>query len=98
MIADYFHTDAWILQEEFFKRGPSPSQSTLINGLGVWNASGTVQGKYAELGRFKRGGRYRLRIINAGVHAKFVVSVDSHIMEIIQSDFIPIVSISSYQY
>ncbi|KAL8279938.1 hypothetical protein RQP46_007788 [Phenoliferia psychrophenolica] len=73
---------------------PSP-QSGLINGVGVYNCTGAPAGSTCtertpvEL-TFPPNKRIRLRLVNAGTHAFFRVSVDGHSLEVIEADDTPV--------
>ncbi|KAM0750907.1 hypothetical protein T439DRAFT_314292 [Meredithblackwellia eburnea MCA 4105] len=73
---------------------PSP-KSGLINGEGVYNCtfapagSSCVQKSVPEY-VFPPGKKIRLRLINGGSHAMFRVSVDNHMLEVIEADDTPV--------
>lgn len=65
---------------------PPIADTGLINGTMV-SSSG---GKYART-TLTAGKRHRLRLINTAVDNHFMVSLDNHILQVISSDFVPIV-------
>lgn len=69
--------------------------SGLLNCTNIYDyGNGTQVGKRLEL-EFVPGKRYRLRLINAAMHADFKFSVDGHNMTIIANDFVPIQPVTS---
>lgn len=73
---------------------PSP-KSGLINGEGVFNCTlapllSKCQQKSPLEFIFPPGKRIRLRLVNAGTHAMFRVSVDNHMLAVIEADDTPV--------
>ena len=65
---------------------PPHASNILINGTNV-NANGT--GQYNQV-NIAQGNKYRLRLVNIGIDNYLYVSLDSHVMQVISADFIPI--------
>ncbi|KAF2860097.1 multicopper oxidase [Piedraia hortae CBS 480.64] len=91
MINDWFYHGPFVANllasANFQKPGPPPpGDNILINGTNK-NANGG--GKYGQV-TITSGKKYRLRIINAAVDNYYHVSLDSHPLQIIATDFIPI--------
>ncbi|OJJ42798.1 hypothetical protein ASPZODRAFT_76170 [Penicilliopsis zonata CBS 506.65] len=61
--------------------------NVLINGIGTWGGTPATNPYTTE---FKKGKRYLLRIINTSVDSTFIFSIDSHILEVISADLVPI--------
>ncbi|KAB8277408.1 Cupredoxin [Aspergillus minisclerotigenes] len=63
----------------------------LINMTNVWvNGDGDTVGQRFKT-EFVRGKKYRIRLVNAAMHAHFRFSIDDHNLTVIASDFVPIV-------
>ncbi|KZW03034.1 putative extracellular dihydrogeodin oxidase/laccase [Exidia glandulosa HHB12029] len=87
-INDWFHQTAYAAAFAAERTGPPRPANFLIAGTNAL-VSDTTQGK-----RFTRtiesGKKYRLRLINTSVDSFFKVSIDSHVMTVIASDFVPV--------
>jgi FtsP/CotA-like multicopper oxidase with cupredoxin domain len=70
--------------------GPPTLDNGLINGTNVWNNSGTIVGSRFEQG-VVAGTSYRIRIINTSADSNFKFTIDNHTLEVIATDFVPIV-------
>lgn len=64
---------------------PPTGDNGLINGTMVSSGGG----KYYTT-TITKGKKYRIRLINTSVDAHFMVSLDSHVFQVITSDFVPI--------
>ncbi|KNG91191.1 putative extracellular dihydrogeodin oxidase/laccase [Aspergillus nomiae NRRL 13137] len=63
----------------------------LINMTNVWTTSdGETVGQRFKT-EFVPGKKYRIRLVNAAMHAHFRFSIDDHNLTVIASDFVPIV-------
>ncbi|PBK95999.1 Cu-oxidase-domain-containing protein [Armillaria gallica] len=76
-LSDWYHTPAKQL-------GFPQPDSILINGLGRWSLGDLTQ----ELAVVKvtQGTRYRIRMLNVGCDAAYTVSIENHLMTIIEVD------------
>lgn len=70
--------------------GPPTLDNGLINGTNVYNDSGVIYGSRFEQ-TFDSGTRYRMRLVNAAADTHFKFTIDNHTMEVIATDFVPIV-------
>jgi FtsP/CotA-like multicopper oxidase with cupredoxin domain len=89
-LSDWSHETA---DQEVLKAlvsGPPTLDNGLINGTNTYNSSGTVVGSRFET-TFVSGTRYRIRLINTAADTHFKFTVDNHTMEVIATDFVPIV-------
>lgn len=67
------------------------SENCLINGTNTWTEDdGTVVGSRFET-NFTAGTSYRLRLVNGAADTHFRFTIDNHTMQVIASDFVPIV-------
>ncbi|KAG7443731.1 laccase [Guyanagaster necrorhizus] len=80
-LSDWYHTPA--KQLTF----PTPD-AILINGVGRWSEDPTHDLAVVNV---TQGTRYRIRMINVGCDAAYTVSIDSHLMTIIEVDGVNIV-------
>ncbi|KAB8226351.1 Cupredoxin [Aspergillus novoparasiticus] len=74
-------------------RNPAPPviDTGLINMTNVWvNSDGDTVGQRFKT-EFVPGKKYRIRLVNAAMHAHFRFSIDNHNLTVIASDFVPIV-------
>ncbi|KAJ7124461.1 laccase 16 [Mycena epipterygia] len=96
-LADWYHEPAEQLMDQFKMDGVTPPPAAgLVNGIGryiggpeiPWAVVNVVQGK-----------RYRLRFVNTSGFAAFIVSIDGHTMDIIETDGIETVplTVSSFE-
>lgn len=66
-------------------------ENCLINGTNTWTQSnGTVVGSRFET-TFVANTSYRIRLVNGAANTHFRFTIDNHTMEIIASDFVPII-------
>ncbi|KAK0451157.1 laccase lcc5, partial [Desarmillaria tabescens] len=77
-LSDWYHTPAKRVTQTF----PTPD-ATLINGLGRWSKDPSHD---LAVVKVTKGTRYRIRMINVGCAATFTVSIESHLMTIIEVD------------
>lgn len=88
---DWSHETADVLALEAAASGPPTSENCLINGTNTWTEDdGTVVGSRFET-NFTSGTRYRFRLVNGAADTHFRFTIDNHTMEVIASDFVPIV-------
>lgn len=89
LVSDWYHTGSFAeegLQDaalDAFGPGPGPD-ATLINGT-----NGLSSGNFSVV-QFQPGKTHRLRFTNAAVEMPIRVSIDSHQMQVIAADFVPI--------
>ncbi|KNE97208.1 hypothetical protein PSTG_09470 [Puccinia striiformis f. sp. tritici PST-78] len=80
---------------------PSPN-TALLNGVGFFNCEKYADGKPCKTNnnpleiRVPPNQRSRLRLIHAGSHALFKVSIDDHPLEVIEADATPVQSSTSF--
>ncbi|KAJ3402771.1 laccase [Chytriomyces hyalinus] len=91
-LSDNWHADAQtVLKGYVFAYDPAPD-SGLINGMGRYNCSHLPKGSTCtpdsprKVFEVKKGKRYRIRIINMSSQAMFKVSIDNHMMTVIEAD------------
>lgn len=88
---DWSHETADVLAEQAATTGPPTSDNALINGTNTWTETdGTVVGSRFET-NFVAGTRYRMRLVNGAADTHFRFTIDNHTLEVISSDFVPIV-------
>ncbi|KAJ7124448.1 laccase [Mycena epipterygia] len=96
-LADWYHEPAEQLMDQFRMDGVTPPPASgLVNGVGryiggpevPWAVVNVVQGK-----------RYRLRFVNQSAFAAYIVSIDGHTLDIIETDGIETVplTVSSFE-
>lgn len=66
--------------------GPPTAANGLINGTNVYNETGS---RFETA--FEAGKRYRLRLVNTGADNHMRFMIDNHTLEVISTDFVPIV-------
>lgn len=88
---DWSHQTADVLALAAATTGPPTSDNGLINGTNTWTQTdGTVVGSRFET-NFVAGTRYRIRLVNGAADTHFRFTIDNHTLEVIASDFVPIV-------
>lgn len=98
MFSDWSHNSAF---EDFSSEinGHPPSlQTNILNGVGYYNCTlgkvppGDFCGEAPRIFTqvFQRGRKYLLRLINASTSTTFIFSIDKHILQVIEADFVPI--------
>jgi FtsP/CotA-like multicopper oxidase with cupredoxin domain len=85
MIQDWYHTPVFELWFQERQTPPIPGDNGLINGKNMYNG----QGEYSEF-KFKKGKKYRMRIINSSTDQHFRFTIDGHEMVVQAADFIAI--------
>ncbi|KAK6392808.1 hypothetical protein LTR65_002889 [Meristemomyces frigidus] len=70
--------------------GPPTLETGLINGTNSYNDSGTVTGDRFTT-TWDSGSSYLLRVVNVGVDTHFTFTIDNHTLQVIATDFVPIV-------
>jgi FtsP/CotA-like multicopper oxidase with cupredoxin domain len=83
---DWYHSTADELVLEAATSGPPTAINGLINGTNTYN---DTMGSRFET-KFEAGVRYRIRLVNAAADNHFRFMIDSHTMEVIATDFVPI--------
>ncbi|KAI0832031.1 hypothetical protein BC628DRAFT_1311301 [Trametes gibbosa] len=76
-LADWYHTAAMLLAPA------TPSDSTLINGLGRW--AGKPDAELAVI-NVEYGKRYRFRLVSVSCDPNYNFTIDHHTMTIIEAD------------
>ncbi|KAI8835155.1 Cupredoxin [Chytriomyces cf. hyalinus JEL632] len=91
-LSDNWHANAQtVLKGYVFAYDPAPD-SGLINGMGRYNCSHLPEGSACtpdsprKVFDVKKGKRYRIGIINMSSQAMFKVSIDNHMMTVIEAD------------
>jgi FtsP/CotA-like multicopper oxidase with cupredoxin domain len=98
MFSDWSHNSAF---EDFSSeiRGKPPFlQSNILNGAGYFNCTKANMTEADGCGEpppiftkvFQRGRKYLLKLINASTASTFVFSIDKHILQVVEADFVPI--------
>lgn len=67
--------------------GPPTASNGLINGTNTYND--TLGSRFETV--FEAGKRYRMRLLNAAADNHFRFMIDNHTLEVISTDFVPIV-------
>jgi len=86
ILQDWYHTSTFELWFTERQNPPVPADNAFINGK---NKIGTT-GEYSRF-KFKKGNRYRMRIINTSTDHHFKFSIDGHVMTVQAADFVPVV-------
>lgn len=91
-VNEWYYQTAWqinsIASQNLQQQGPPPdADNLLINGTNK-NADGG--GSYNKVS-IKSGKKYRLRLVNPSVDNAIRVSLDNHPMQVMTSDFVPVV-------
>ncbi|CAN8101197.1 unnamed protein product [Discula destructiva] len=88
---DWSHATADVLAQEAATSGPPTSDNCLINGTNTWTEDdGSVVGSRFET-NFEAGTSYRIRLVNGAADTHFRFTIDNHTLQVIASDFVPIV-------
>ncbi|KAI3528810.1 multicopper oxidase [Colletotrichum filicis] len=90
---DWYHQTADELVTKAATGGPPTAVNGLINGTNTFND--TMGSRFETI--FEPGTRYRLRLVNAAADNHFRFMIDNHTMEIIATDFVPIVPYNATQ-
>ncbi|KAK1657678.1 extracellular dihydrogeodin oxidase/laccase [Colletotrichum godetiae] len=90
---DWYHQTADELVTKAATGGPPTAVNGLINGTNTFND--TMGSRFETV--FEAGTRYRLRLVNAAADNHFRFMIDNHTMEIIATDFVPIVPYNATQ-
>ncbi|PLW48883.1 hypothetical protein PCASD_02822 [Puccinia coronata f. sp. avenae] len=102
---DWYHDTSTVIKQQLLSTkgyngslaAPSPN-SALLNGIGFFNCEKYGDGKPCKTNRnpleirVPPKQRSRIRLIQAGSHALFKVSVDDHPLEVIEADATPVQS------
>ncbi|OOQ83552.1 Laccase-1 [Penicillium brasilianum] len=83
---DWYHTTADQLVLQAATGGPPTAPNGLINGTNTWGTKGS---RFSTT--FEAGKRYRMRLVNAAADQHFRFMIDGHQLEVIATDFVPIV-------
>jgi FtsP/CotA-like multicopper oxidase with cupredoxin domain len=83
---DWSHSTADVLAVKAATAGSPTLDNCLINGTNVYDTSGS---RFATT--FAAGTSYRIRLANAAADTHFKFMIDNHTMEVIATDFVPIV-------
>ncbi|KAJ4408882.1 hypothetical protein N0V82_009612 [Gnomoniopsis sp. IMI 355080] len=86
-LQDWYHDTADNLALEAATSGPPTPPNGLINGTNTYN---DTSGSRFET-TFEAGVRYRIRLVNVAADNHFRFMIDNHTLEVISSDFVPIV-------
>ncbi|KAL1861180.1 hypothetical protein Plec18167_002884 [Paecilomyces lecythidis] len=90
---DWYHKTADVLDLEAATSGPPTATNGLINGTNSYND--TLGARFETT--FEAGTRYRIRLINAAADNHFRFMIDNHTLEVISTDFVPIVPYNTTQ-
>ncbi|KAF8857516.1 putative extracellular dihydrogeodin oxidase/laccase [Acephala macrosclerotiorum] len=83
---DWSHSTAEVLADKAASTGPPTLDNCLINGTNVYDDSGS---RFETT--FVSGTSYRLRLVNGAADTHFKFSIDNHTLQVISTDFVPIV-------
>jgi FtsP/CotA-like multicopper oxidase with cupredoxin domain len=83
---DWSHSTAEVLAAEAATSGPPTLDNCLINGTNVYDDAGT---RFET--DFVAGTSYRIRLVNGAADTHFRFTIDNHTMQVIATDFVPIV-------
>ncbi|KAK6212846.1 hypothetical protein LQW54_004936 [Pestalotiopsis sp. IQ-011] len=86
ILSDWSHETCDSLYDYAQTVGPPTMDNGLINGTNTFDGSGK---RFTT--SFVAGTSYRLRIINSAIDTHWKFSIDSHTLQIIAADFVPIV-------
>lgn len=89
MLSDWSHQTADELYSYAQTQGPPTLDNGLINGLNVYNNSGTITGSRWET-TVASGSSYRMRLVNTAIDTHYKFSIDNHTLTVIAMDFVPI--------
>ncbi|KAJ9144624.1 Extracellular dihydrogeodin oxidase/laccase [Pleurostoma richardsiae] len=84
---DWYHNTADELVLQAAVGGPPTAPNGLINGTNTYND--TLGSRFETT--FEAGTRYRIRLVNAAADNHFRFMIDNHTMEVISTDFVPII-------
>ncbi|KAL4894413.1 extracellular dihydrogeodin oxidase/laccase [Aspergillus ambiguus] len=84
---DWYHDTADNLVLQAATGGPPTAANGLINGTNTYND--TLGSRFET--SFEANKRYRLRLVNAAADSHFRFMIDNHTLEVISTDFVPIV-------
>ncbi|KAK7520592.1 multicopper oxidase-domain-containing protein [Phyllosticta citriasiana] len=90
MLSDWSHETSFGLYSYAQTQGPPPIDNGLLNGMNVWNNSGTLEGSRWET-NVSSGSSYRLRLVNTAIDTHFKFGIDNHTLTVIAMDLVPIV-------
>ncbi|ORY63280.1 laccase [Pseudomassariella vexata] len=90
---DWYHSTADELVLKAATGGPPTADNGLINGTNTYND--TMGSRFETT--FEAGTRYRIRLVNAAADSHFRFMIDNHTLEVISTDFVPIVPYTTDQ-
>lgn len=98
MFSDWSHNSAFEDFSSEIRGAPPFLQTNILNGAGFYNCTkakippGDICGEGPPIFTkvFQRGRKYLLRLINASTSSTFIFSIDKHILQVIEADFVPI--------
>ncbi|KAE9365617.1 multicopper oxidase [Stipitochalara longipes BDJ] len=89
---DWSHETADVLALQAKATGPPTFPNCLINGTNIYNDTTTdVETGSRFTTTFSAGTKYRIRLVNGAADTHFRFTIDNHTMEVISTDFVPIV-------
>lgn len=89
---DWSHETADVLALQAAATGPPTMPNCLINGTNVYTDTTTeVETGSRFSTTFSAGTKYRIRLVNGAADTHFRFTIDNHTMEVISTDFVPIV-------
>ncbi|RMD40677.1 hypothetical protein DV735_g4428, partial [Chaetothyriales sp. CBS 134920] len=92
-ITDWYYTPAFelgpLIQHGVYPNGPPPGDNILINGTNVNTVNSDDPGEYSRV-KVQKGMSYRLRVINTSTNDNFKIGLDSHDIQVIAADFVPL--------
>ena len=89
LITDWNHRSVFEDWPVMLESESAPEMTNiLLNGTGQFGPGKTEKQKFQLY--FEKGKRYMLILVNTAVDTTFLFSIDEHILEVIEADFVPI--------
>lgn len=89
MLSDWYHENPFALFEIALLGVDPNTDSTLLQGQGVYCDSQACSGSYYEI-NFQEGTTYKLSVVNGGSSSQFTFWLDGHNFTVVGTDFVPI--------
>ncbi|KAJ7738827.1 multi-copper oxidase [Mycena maculata] len=86
---DVYHTSAMTLLDDYLNSNPTETVPEPVPDRAAINGALGREGEYFEV-RVRHGTTTRLRLLNAGTFAPLRVSVDAHVLTLIEADGTPL--------
>jgi FtsP/CotA-like multicopper oxidase with cupredoxin domain len=89
LLSDWYHTNPFALFEIALLGVDPNTDSTLLQGQGMYCENQTCTGSYYEIS-FQQGTTYKLSVVNGGSSSQFTFWMDGHNFTVVGMDFVPI--------